>query len=165
MSGKVVKRGRRCGGPLERSAFPRIHGSDRAAEAAPDKVEKEDELSGASEQGVDGDEFVDGNERRQIVVHKSGVAANVANQTKVMHGHKNAVHAEEGEPEMPFAERFVHHPAEHFGKPEVSPGEDPEKRGHGHNKMEMGDNEVGGVQIGVERRLRQIEPANTTADE
>src|ERR1700739_4672724 len=31
--------------------------------------------------------------------------------------------------------------------------------------MEMGNNEVGGVQIGVERRLRQIEPADTAADE
>src|ERR1700739_358424 len=82
-----------------------------------------------------------------------------------MHGHENAVHAEEGEPEMPFAESFVHHPAEHFGEPEVSPGEDPEERGHGHNEMEMGNNEVGGVQIGVERRLRQIEPADTAADE
>src|ERR1700751_3757562 len=70
MSAKVVKRGRRRGGPLERSGLPRINGSDRAAEAAPDEVEEEDELSSASEQGGDGDEFVHRDERRQIVVHK-----------------------------------------------------------------------------------------------
>ena len=68
-------------------------------------------------------------------------------------GMKMAVDADEGEPEVHLAQRLVHHPAEHLGEPEVGAGEHAEDRRHAHDQVEVGDHEVGVVEVDVERRL------------
>ena len=64
-----------------------------------------------------------------------------------------------------LTERLVHHAADHLRHPEIRSGEDPEDGGDGHDEVEVSDDEVGGVQIGVNRWLRQEETADAAADE
>ncbi len=101
----------------------------------------------------------------QIIVGEGGVAADVARKAQIMHRHENAVDADESKPEMQLSERLVHHPANHFGHPEIGAGKNSENRRHGHHEMEVGNDEVGGVQISVDGRLRQEESADSAADE
>ena len=96
---------------------------------------------------------------------KRGIAADVAGEAQIVHRHEDAVDADEGEPEMQFAERLVHHAADHLRAPEIRAGEDAEDGGDGHDEVEMGDDEVGGVQVGVNGRLREEEAADAAADE
>ncbi len=64
-----------------------------------------------------------------------------------------------------FPERLVHHAANHLGHPEIGARKDSEDGRDGHYEMEVGDDKVGGVQIGVDGRLRQEESADSAADE
>ena len=47
------------------------------------------------------------------------------------------------------------HPAKHLREPEIGAGEHSEDRRHAHDQMEVRDDEVGVVQVQVQRRLRQ----------
>src|SRR5207245_8732868 len=132
---------------------------------APDQIVQENQLGGAGEQRGDCYEPVQGNQRFQVVVRECRVATYVTGQAEIVHREKDAIDADEGEPEVPLAERLVHHAAEHLGEPEVRAGEDAEHRGNRHHEVEVGHNEVGGVQIGIDRRLRQEEATQPAAHE
>ena len=66
---------------------------------------------------------------------------------------------------MQFAEGLVHHVAGHLREPEVGAGEDAENGGHTHHHVEVSDDEVGGMEIDVDRWLREEEAADAAADE
>ena len=53
-----------------------------------------------------------------------------------------------------YAQRFVHHPAEHLGIPESDRGEDAEHRAAEQDVVNVGDDEVGVVDVDVDRRSR-----------
>src|SRR5580704_15517834 len=163
-SAKIVKWRRGSSGPFQRSRLPRIIGSDWSLESAPYQVEEENQLRGASCQSCNRDEFMHRYQGYQIIVNERGVAAHVSGQSEIMHRHKNAINADERQPEMPLAERVVHHAAEHFRKPEISGCKHPEDRCHRHHEVKMGDHEICAVQIDVQRRLRQKKTADSSAN-
>src|SRR5271166_6289123 len=114
----IPRRGRRHD-PFERSAFPGIGRRGRSAEAAVDQVIDEQQLHQAGENGGHGDELMQRNERLQEIVGEGGVAAYVSSPPQIVEGHEDAVSSHEGEPEMIFADGFIHHAPEHLGEPEV----------------------------------------------
>ena len=93
------------------------------------------------------------------------VAARVAGQSQVMHGHEDGVHADEGEPEVDLADAFIQEAPEHFGEPEIESGKHAEDRGNAHDQVEMGHHEVCVMQIQVQRRLRQEQAGEAAAHE
>src|SRR5205807_8547406 len=82
-----------------------------------------------------------------------------------MHGHEDSVDTYEGQTEVPLAERFIHHAAEHFREPKIGAGKNPEHGCDGHHKMEVSHNEIRSMQIGVQRRLCEKKPAEPPGDE
>src|SRR5271170_2411810 len=85
---KVVV-GRRCGrAPFERRAFPWIVSrSVLAPEPAVDQVVKENQLGKPSEQRRYSDELMNGNQRDEVIVGESLVAAYVAGDSQVVERH------------------------------------------------------------------------------
>src|SRR5579863_9919369 len=103
-------------------------------------------------------------QRLQIVVHKSLVAANIARNSQIVEGHEDAVCADKGKPEVNLAQSLVHHAAEHFREPEVRSAENAENGRNRHHQMEVSHHEVGGVKHDVNRGLCQEEAADPAAD-
>src|SRR5712672_461625 len=162
---KIVPRWRRGNAPLEGCAVPRISGGGFASETAMNKVVEENKLSGTGDQRGDGDEAVHGHQRGHEVVDKGCKAADVTDQTEIMEGHKNAVGAYKGEPEVHSAERLIHHAAEHLGKPEVGAGQNAEDGRYSHDHVEMAYDEVSSVEIDVNGRLREEKAADPATNE
>src|SRR6476469_2086404 len=81
-----------------------------------------------------------------------------------MERHENAICAYEAQPEVNLTQGLIHQAAGDLGEPEVSTREDPEDCRHGHDHVEVTDNEVGSVQHDVDRRLRQEKAAYAAAD-
>ena len=77
------------------------------------------------------------------IVETSHLSADAEN----VHREEDAVNADEAQPEMNLAERFVHEPAEHFREPEIESGERREQRRDCHHQMEVRDDEVGILQV------------------
>ena len=65
---------------------------------------------------------------------------------------------------MQPAQCFIHHAPGHLWEPEIGSGEDSEDGGHAHHHVEVADDEVGGMQVNVDRRLREEESADAAAD-
>ena len=59
-----------------------------------------------------------------------------------MHGHEDAIHSGEGEPEVQLAERLVETAPEHFWKPEKEGGKNRESGGDAHDQMKVAGDEV-----------------------
>ena len=78
------------------------------------------------------------------------VAARLTRHARIVHGHEDAVGADEGEPEMPPRQTLVHHAAEHFGEPVVGGGKNPEDGGHAHDQVEVAGHEIGVVQRNIQ---------------
>src|ERR1700691_2623379 len=108
LSAEIVEWRRRGRRPFESRRVPRIVQRLRATESTPKEVEEENELGGADEKGGNRNELVQGYERRQIIVGECSVPANIAGKTEIVHGHEDAIHAKERQPEMPLSERFIH---------------------------------------------------------
>src|ERR1051325_5309626 len=68
-----------------------------------------------------------------------------------MHVEESNVEADEEEPEMPFAESLVRHATSHLGEPEVEAGEHREQRSTDQHVMEVRDDEIGIVYLGIHR--------------
>ncbi len=51
---------------------------------------------------------------------------------------------------MDLAEGVVHHPAGHFGEPEIAAGKNAENCRDAHDHVEMADDEVRAVEIDIE---------------
>src|ERR1700704_1329491 len=156
---KIVPRRRRGNAPLAGCAVPWIGGGGVAPGKALGYIVAENKLRATGDQRGDGDEAVHGHQRGHEVVDKGCKAADVTDQTEIMEGHKNAVRAYKGEPEVHFAERLIHHAAEHLGEPEVGAGQNAEDGRYSHDHVEMADNEVSRVEIDVDGRLREEKAA------
>src|SRR5882762_4911363 len=99
-AGKVVVRRGGSRGPFQGSGFPRIIRRGSALEPAMDQVIQENELGKAGEQGSDGDEPVDRDERLEVIVDEGLVAAHVAGDPQIMKRHKDAICPHKREPEV-----------------------------------------------------------------
>src|SRR5712675_3484456 len=93
------------------------------------------------------------------------MVSDVTDQTEIMEGHKNAVGAYKGEPEMHFAERLIHHAAEHLGEPEVGAGQNAKDGRYSHDHVEMAYDEVSSVEINVNGRLCEEKAADSATNE
>src|SRR6266496_2770098 len=82
-----------------------------------------------------------------------------------MHGHKNAIDPDEGNPEVDFAKRLVHEAAEHFRKPEVGSRKHTEYRSHSHYQMEMRQHKVSIVHRQIQRSLTQYQTGDAASNE
>jgi len=81
-----------------------------AAAGAPKKIEEEDELHGGEEKCRRGDAPLDGDEVGEGFDWASelGVVARLAGESRIVHREERAVGGDEGDPEMDFAQGFVH---------------------------------------------------------
>ena len=68
---KIVEWRRRSGGPLERRRLPGIVRRERAPPSRMNQVVKKNELGGAREESCDRDEFVDRDQRDQVIVDET----------------------------------------------------------------------------------------------
>ena len=66
---------------------------------------------------------------------------------------------------MDFAERFVHETASEQRVPVIDAGKEREDASHGHDEMEVSDDEEGVVQIGVERGLGEDGAGESASNE
>src|SRR6516225_8512872 len=156
LAAKIVKRRRRRDSPLKRRGFPRVLRGFLAFEHAPEQVKDEDQLSRSRDKGGDRHELVQANDMRSLQegnLSEPGVAADITVQPQKVHGLKDAVSPDEGEPEVDLPPELVHHATEHLGKPKVGAAEHSEDGRNPHDQMEMSYHEVGGVQISIHGRL------------
>jgi len=82
-------------------------------------------------------------------------SARHAKHPREVHGEEGEVHGDEVEPEVHFAEFFVHHASEHLGEVIVDAGEDPHDGTAEEDVVEVGDDEVavGLLHVGWRRRV------------
>src|SRR6266481_7193854 len=81
-------------------------------------------------------------------------------QAEPVHGHENAVDANEGQPEMDFAERLVQSAAKHFGESEKQGAENGQRRCDSHDEVEMAGDKIvadgsGGKIVGGQENPRK----------
>ncbi len=76
-------------------------------------------------------------------------------QTGNVHEIESQVEADDEQPEMPLRERFVVHPAGHFGIPVVEGAEKRKKNCADDDVVEMRDHKVGAGELPVEGRRGQ----------
>ncbi len=67
-----------------------------------------------------------------------------------MHRVERQMESNEEQPEVPFAEGFIQHPACRLGKPVIDGGKDHENDCTDDDVMEMGNDEVGICELPVE---------------
>src|SRR4029077_1069460 len=114
----------------------------------------------------DADEHMDRLERLQERPSGHfGIAAWVPSHSKEMHGHKNGVYADKGEPEVDLTDPFMHKAAKHFREPEIKAGKHSEDRRYAHDQVEVRDDKVGVMKIQVQCRLRQEQSREAAAHE
>ena len=145
--------------PLQRGGRPRIFPRGGSAAETPGEVDQKQELRRGKHERRVGDGDLDGDKwRKQPVggVADSGklrVVARIAAQSGEMHGKKRRVGEEDGQPEMPAAERFVHQArcsrrsSGKLRKPIRGRGEKAEDAGHRHDEVEVCNDEVRIVQV------------------
>jgi len=92
-------------------------------------------------------------QRLQIVIRKGRIAADIPGHSEVMEWHKDAIGADEAEPEMNSSQSLVHHSSEHLGGPEVSCREDAKHGRDAHHHVEMADHEVSRMEHDIDRGL------------
>ena len=94
------------------------------------------------------------------------VVAGFAGQAREVHGKKCRVGEEECQPEVPLAEALGEDAAvREQREPVVSGAEEAEDSGHGHDEVEVGDDEEGVVQILVEDGLGEDGAGEAAGDE
>src|SRR5579872_6711968 len=66
---------------------------------------------------------------------------------------------------MKVTEDGVHEAAEHLGEPVIDAGEHAEDGGDAHHEMEMRDDEIGIVEMDVDRGIAQVDTREAARDE
>ena len=74
------------------------------------------------------------------------IAPRMTLEAQVVHGHEDAVSADESQPEVNLAERLIHHAAGGFREPEIGSRKHPEDRRHAHDHVEVSDHEIAVVE-------------------
>ena len=64
----------------------------------------------------------------------------------------------DGDPEVSKTQLGIHHASKHLWEPVVNPCQHSKDRRHAHNDVEVRYDEVGVVNIDVQRRIRQNDP-------
>ncbi len=72
-----------------------------------------------------------------------------------MHKVEGYVETDHEQPEMPFAQALVEHLARHLGEPVIETSEEAEDDRSHQDVVEMGDDEIGVVQLPIPRRDRK----------
>lgn len=121
---------------------------------ASEEVPEEDQLRGGEDECRDGDVEIEGDGASEQSASgvgdagELGVVAGLSGQPGEAHRQEGVVRAVEGEPEVPAAEAFGEEAtATDEGEPVVGGGEEAEDACHGHDEMEVGDDEGGVVQV------------------
>ena len=144
---KVVVRRRRGALPLEAGSAPRIGGSLLACEQRVNEVDRRDQEAEAHDVGAAGGDVVVDLELGLVEV----VPARHALRTQHELGEEGHVEANEDEPASDLAPELVVHDAEHLRPPVVQAADHRDQRRTHHHVVEVGDHEVGVVQVDVDR--------------
>ena len=145
-------------------------GSWRAAQGE-EEVEEEGELRADEEDGGDGDVALQGQRGCEESgggagdAGELGVVAGFAGEAGEVHGEEGGVGAEEGDPEVQLAEGFGEGAVEEQREPVVGGAEEAEDAGHGHDEVEVGDDEEGVVEVLVEDGLGEDGAGEASGDE
>ncbi len=94
-----------------------------------------------------------------------GVVAGLAGQPGEVHGEKGAVGGKKGEPEVPFAEALGKGLADEQGRPVIRGAEQAEHAGHGHDEMEMRDDEERVVEVLIQDGLGEDRAGEAAGNE
>ncbi len=129
------------------------------------EIEDKDQLRRTRKQRRDGDEPVHRHQRNEEIICERRVTADIPCQPQIVKRHEDGIGPDQRQEEMPFAQCFVHHASRHLGEPEIRSGKYTHDGGYAHHHVEMPDNEIGGVEIDVDRRLREKESADSSAHE
>src|SRR2546430_13442367 len=155
------------GGPFESGRLPRVCIGRTSFPEAYEEVPEKNDLSGHQKDRRIGDESLQRDELLDVGRRftQFRVTAGMAGESQEMHRNKRGVGADEAEPEVNAAERFIHHAAEDLGIPEINACKDGEDRSHAHDQVEVGDDEVCVVQVSVEFGLRENRSAQSAGHE
>ena len=155
---EVVMRRGRGDGPLQRADLPGIRRGLLARDHAREEVVDEEELRGSEHQRRARDPDVHAVQVLQELV--IGVVVEAPLHAAIAHDEHAAEDdgdRHDRQPEVPLAERLVHHLAEHFREPEVDGDEGAEQDGCGHRQVKVADHEVGIVQEDIGGDGAQVE--------
>src|SRR4029453_4370272 len=143
--------------PFERGRTPGVVTSGAASPEAPDKIEHEDELGGANDQGDDRDEGIQrcGRGRNKSHLAHFVVPARHAHQADVVQWEEDRVGPEECDPEMELSERIAEKPTRDLRVPMVDPAEDGENRRDAPHHMKMRDDEKRGGKRHIEDEIAE----------
>src|SRR5215469_4584250 len=169
--------------PLERGGLPRVGGSGCSAAQATDEIDEKDKLGGREQDSAEGDVAIQRERGREQLAGRAestalagdpselGVMARLASKAGEVHGEESEVGEAECEPEMPLAEAFRHEAAGEAKtcgnerKPVIRGGEETKDSGHGHDEVEVGDDEERVVEIFVEDGLSENGAGEASGDE
>ena len=140
------------------------------------KVQEERKLRHCEENGGPGDEVLEwesGGEKVSGLVGNPGelgVVAGLAFEAGDMHREEGGVSADEGSPEVDAAEGLGHEAPRSRGsgcdlrEPVVGGGEEAEDSGHGHDEVEVSDNEEGVVKVLIQDWLSEDGAGEASGD-
>src|SRR5262245_17903566 len=91
-----------------------------SGEDTAEEIDQENELRSKSDERGDRNEHIHTLLRDQEIIFRRIVKTpHLAADAKDVHWEKDAIDADEADPEMNLAQRLVHEPAEHFREPEI----------------------------------------------
>jgi hypothetical protein len=151
------------GGPFQGIGMPWVNSGFPAPEHAVKEIPQKNELSYHGKTSSYGDKDVDiPKDIKNFEIRKGIITPWKSCYAQIMHGEEDQVNSDNGDPEMPVSQLFVHHPAKHLGEPMVNARHHTEKRRTAHYQVEMGDHEIGVVQLDVKGCVPQVYPRQST---
>src|SRR6266851_4571337 len=166
-----------CRMPFEGGGLPGVGGREGSAAQAAMEIDEEENLRGGEKDGGVGDVEVEGESVGEKLARGAqrtagagdagelGVVAGLSGEAGEMHGEEGRVGSDDGEPEVEAAEGFGHQTPSYEREPIVGCGEEAEDAGHGHDEVEVGDDEDGVVEVLVQNGLGEDGAGKTTGDE
>ncbi len=143
----VFRRGRRQKRPLRRTRFPHIANGNFAVFDAPHQVEQKDQDRQRDQKAGDGDDQVHVVETLRGIIIRDAAAH--SQQADVHLTKRNCPERRRHQKEMQFAQRLVHTPPGHFGKPVIDCREEGKHKSAEHCVVEMTDDPVRVVQVQI----------------
>ena len=145
--GEVIFRYRGRQRPLERAAIPRIVRALLATEGGPDEVHEGEEDADAQDVGADSGDKVPSLPAVASVV--SVRAARLTSEAEVVHRTEGEVEAKDDETRGDVSDRGVRHAAEDLREPEVEASHQAEEHAAKEHVVEVRDDEVAVLLLGV----------------
>ena len=160
---KIVRRWRRGHSPFQPGIPPRIVLRNSTHLPATDNVCKKYQYSGRHKDHATRSKHI-----QPLPVHIWTVGVNAsrhAAQSQEMQGEESHVETDEKEPEVPFAQFLVRHPAHNFGEPEVNACEHWKQRPANEHIVKMRDHEIAIMHLQIHRHGRQHHSRKSTDQE